>query len=148
MKKKEKIVRQYWNDIVSLFFNFCEEKFGERPTFDGSSPRELGMIYDAIKKKSDEKQLDWTEDRALKSHRLFFEFCWADNWLQKNFILFNLNRQKDKIFFNIKNNLDGKRNSEVSGKNSGNHKTRGNEAFADRLKNKLDSLQRSGEKDS
>lgn len=140
--KKEKFVRPFWDKFVSGYFSFCVEKFSERPSFDGGSPRDLGMIYDAIRKKAEEKKMLWSEELALKSLKVFLDFCFADSWLHKNFLLFNLNRQKDKIFFQIKQTMDGKSNaSSETGKQRSSFKTAGQEVFADRLRQRLEKLQ-------
>jgi len=141
-EKKEKFVRLFWDKFVSEYFSFCFEKFGERPSFDGSSPRDLGMIYDAIKKKAEEKKMIWNEDLGLRSLKVFLEYCFKDGWLHKNFLLFNLNRQKDKIFFQIKQEMDGKSNSKSEpAKQRSSFKTAGQEVFADRLRSRLEKLQ-------
>ena len=137
--KKEKRARPHWNKCVEAFFEFCEDRFGEKPTFDHSAPRDLGFIMDAIEKKTVEKQMLYTEDIAVRSLKLFLLYCFNDQWLQKNFILFNLNRQKDKIFFKIKSDIDAKRNpGEDKPKQFGSHKTAGQDIFAERLRGRLE----------
>lgn len=136
----EKKTRLFFKKWVSVYFEFCVDKFSESPSFDGSSPRDLGMIYDAVKKKCIEKKMEWTEDISIRSWKTFLEFAWKDNWLQQNFLLFNLNRQKDKIFFQIKSSINGKQIGGTEKKYGGNHKTMGNHVFAERLKGKLNSL--------
>lgn len=139
--RAEKKTRLFFKKWVSIYFEFCMDKFSENPSFDGSAPRDLGMIYDAVEKKCIEKGLAWSEELSERSWRIFLEFAWKDNWLQQNFLLFNLNRQKDKIFFQIKSSGNGKQqSSDTKEKFSGSHKTMGQHVFADRLKGKLDNL--------
>ncbi len=139
VSKKEKKPRPHFQKIVTLFFDFCREKFGENPSFDGSAPRDLGMILDAMEKKAGEKNLIWTEDMATRAMSLFLEYCWKDSWLNQNFLLCHMNRQKDKIFFKIKSEASG--NSKTSTNLTGaNHKTAGQHVFADRLKKRIEGL--------
>lgn len=138
---KEKRVRPFWNKLVETLFDFCKDKFGEPPTFDGSSPRDYGMIVDAIEKKALEKHIIWTESIAVRSINLFLDYCFKDEWLSKNFVLATINRQKDKIFFKIKMDRDGKSDSKIPrAKQFGSIKTAGQEIFAERLGRKLDNL--------
>jgi hypothetical protein len=60
-----------------------------------------------MKKRSEERQVEWTYEIASAMLEKFLEFCYMDNWLRDNFLLSNLNRQKDKIFIKIKSQIDG-----------------------------------------
>jgi hypothetical protein len=104
MKRKKNIspAREFWQPLVKILFDFCEDKFGDKPSFDGSAPKDMGLIIDAIKTKCDEKNIAWTEEMAKRSWLLFLQTCYDDKWLHDNFLLLNLNRQKDKIFFKLK----------------------------------------------
>lgn len=101
--KKKKPPREFWRDWISMFFDFCRDKFGEDPSFDGASPRYMGMIYDAMQKKCKKKNIEWTQDISTRSFKLFLKIAWADPYRQKRFNLSMLNAQKDAIFFEIKN---------------------------------------------
>lgn len=136
---KNKSVRPFWAKVVETYFSFCMDKFGENPSFDGASPRDLGMLMDAIQKKAEEKQMVWTEELAVKSLSVFLEFSFKDRWLQDNFLLFNLNRQKDKIFFNIKSAMNGNASTTLPA-NGGNNKTNGQHIFAERLRGRIERL--------
>lgn len=107
-KKNTEVVRPFWQALVKIFFSFCEEKFGEKPSFDGSAPKDMGFIVDAIKSKAEEKGLEWSEEMAKKSWLLFLQTCHDDKWLFENFLLSNMNRQKDRIFFKLKKDVNGK----------------------------------------
>lgn len=100
--KKEKVVEPYWNDLVEVYFNFCREKFNESPSFDGSAPRDLKAIIKTLHERSDKSNVEWTLNVATFRFHNFLEFAFQDYWLSKNFLLSNINRQKDKIFFNIR----------------------------------------------
>jgi hypothetical protein len=108
-KDKQKETIEFWTEMVECYFSFFREKFyGEKPTFDCSSPRDLKTIVLAIKKKADDKQIEWTLDIALRSLKAFFETAYQDKWIRENFVLIHLNRNKDKIFIEIarKKNLN------------------------------------------
>lgn len=108
MKKKEKKEpTKFYNLCVQAFFDFFEKKFGFRPSFDGSAPRDLKSIVDSLKSRSEEKDYEWTPQLATAMLTKFLEFGYQDLWLKENFLLQNLNRQKDKIFIRIKNHNNG-----------------------------------------
>lgn len=108
-KKNSSAPRKFWHKLVSVFFNFCVEEFGEKPSFDGAAPKRMGDIIDSIEKKCIEKNLEWTEDMACRSWLLFLQTANQDKWLNEHFLLTNLNAQKDKIFFKLsKQSKDGK----------------------------------------
>lgn len=100
--KKERVVEPYWNEFVKVYFDFCREKFSEEPSFDGSAPRDLKTIIKSLHERAEKSGIEWTENVALFRFRNFLEFAYHDSWLSKNFLLSNINRQKDKIFFNIR----------------------------------------------
>lgn len=138
--KKEKRIRPHWNKLVSVFFTFYEDKCGERPSFVNGDPRYLGIVIDTIEKKAIEKNKVWDESMAVRSLTLFFEYCFADKWLHENFLIFNMMRQMDRIFIKISNDINGKSNSDSQPKHFSNHKTAGQNIFADRLEGRLKKL--------
>lgn len=107
-EKKKKVVRVYWQKLVQKYFEFCRENFGMKPSFDGSAPRDFGSLYDELKIRVEEEGMEWTYEIAESSLLLFLKFAFEDKWLNENFMLFNLNRHKDKIFFKMKNVSNGK----------------------------------------
>jgi hypothetical protein len=100
VKKKERITEPHWQDMVDVYFNFCQARFNEKPTFDGSAPRDLKNILQALRKRATDAGLEWTLSVAKNRLWRFLDHAYSDSWLSKNFLLSNLNRQKDKIFFN------------------------------------------------
>lgn len=102
VKKDKNETFQYWPELVETYFNFCKEKFEEKPSFDGSAPRDLKIICESLKKRAEGAGVEWTELVAIERFLKFLTFAYQDRWLKENFILSNLNRQKDKIFFNIR----------------------------------------------
>jgi len=105
--KKEKKTTPYFKEMVSVYFQFFEKKFDFRPSFDGSSPRDLKNILESMKSRSEEKGFEWTEELSGQMLNAFLEQCYQDVWLKDNFLLFNLNRQKDKIFLKLKSKVNG-----------------------------------------
>lgn len=101
-EKKKKVVRVYWQKLVQKYFEFCRENFGMKPSFDGSAPRDFGSLYDELKTRVEEEGLEWTYEVAEAGLLLFLKLAHEDPWLKENFMLFNLNRHKDKIFFKMK----------------------------------------------
>lgn len=100
-KKEKKQPEPYWQDMISVWFNFCKEKYNDVPTFDNSSPRDLKNIIQALRKRAEDKGVEWTQEVAIMRFRHFLEHCWMDRWLSENWLLMNIARQKDKIFFSI-----------------------------------------------
>lgn len=107
-KKEKAPPAKFWPAVVKLFFDFIGEKIpGERPTFDGPAPRDLKSIMLALEQRAERANVSWTEETACLRLKNFLDAAWNDPWLQKNFLLSNLNRQKDKIFYNAKRKSDG-----------------------------------------
>lgn len=112
-KKKEKAAPEpYWQEMVDVYFDFCKGKFGgEEPTFDGSAPRDLKAILVALRGRAEKKGVIWDLESARIRFLKFLDVSYTDTWLSQNFVLFNINRQKDKIFFKIANqNTNGTAN--------------------------------------
>lgn len=107
MKKEIKKPTKFFKDLVEIYFSFFEKKFGFKPSFDGSAPRDLKLILDAMEKRSTEKGFEWTKQLADQMLNAFLEEAHKDLWLRDNFLLQNLNRQKDKLFFKIKSKNNG-----------------------------------------
>lgn len=105
--KTEKKVTPFFNENVEVYFRFYETKFGLKPSFDGSAPRDLKQILDAMKKLSDDKQVEWTLDISKRMMLAFLQTSYNDVFFKDNFLLFLLNRHKDKIFLKIKSQIDG-----------------------------------------
>jgi len=100
--KKEKFVEPFWSELVQIYFAFCREKFSETPSFDGSSPRDLKSIVKSLRERALKANVEWNLQVASTRLKNFLDFAYQDRWLKKNFLLSNINRQKDKIFFNIR----------------------------------------------
>lgn len=101
IRKKKQPPEPYWNEIVGIFFSFTKERFGDVPSFDGSQPRDLKNIIIELRKRCEKQEKEWTYEVATSRFRHFLEYCWTDRWLCNNWILRNLNSQKDRIFFEM-----------------------------------------------
>lgn len=99
-KKKEEPPFEHWQFLVKTFFDFCEKKFGEKPSFDGSAPRDLKAIAIVLKKRAESDNVVWTQQNAVSRLEGFLIGAYKDPWLKDNFILSTLNKFKDKVFFN------------------------------------------------
>lgn len=92
----------YWGLLVETWFSFNRENFnGEEPSFDGSSPRDLKSIIVSLRTRAEKKGVEWSAPEAITRFRNFLSSAKKDNFLSQNFLLFNINRQKDKIFLNM-----------------------------------------------
>ncbi len=100
-KKQKQPPEPYWNEQVGIFFEFTRNKFHDTPSFDTGQPRNLKNILTALRKRAEDKGIEWSYEVATTRFRHFLEVCFQDNWLRENWLLQNIDRQKDKIFFSI-----------------------------------------------
>lgn len=107
-KAKEKFIEPFWKELVSVWFAFIQSNFNTIPVFDGSAPRDLKSIIKALRERATTSNIDWTLKVATSRLNNFLSYAIQDDWLRRNFLLFNINRQKEKIFFNIKSALNKK----------------------------------------
>lgn len=143
VKKEKQPATQYWQKLVDTFYVFYEKNFeGEKPSFDGSAPRDLKGIVEALKKRADDAGVGWSEEIATCRLQKFFEAAFKVDWLRENFLLFNLNRQKDKVFLTIKRISNGESITSQKPSNGNNYKTAGQDAYAERLKRQLSEINR------
>lgn len=101
IKKEKKAPEPFWNDFVAIFFEFTKSKFGDTPSFDNSAPRNLKNIVSVLRKRAEDKKVEWTYEVATSRFRHFLEWAYQDKWLSENWLLQNIDRQKDKVFFSI-----------------------------------------------
>jgi len=101
-KREPKVIEPFWKEFVTCWFKFCQDTFGEPPSFDGSSPRDLKNIIKSLHERATAAQVEWTLEVATSRFLNFLNYAIQDPWLRKNFLLFNINRQKDKIFYSIR----------------------------------------------
>jgi hypothetical protein len=101
-KKEKAAAEPFWNELVEVWFNFCQEQKKEKPTFDGSAPRDLKLIVASLRKRAIESGQEWTQELATTRLYKFLLFAYeGSGWLRENWLLLNINRQKDVVFFNL-----------------------------------------------
>lgn len=105
--KRKEDAEPYWASLVKTYFSFCYEKFEEKPSFKGSDPSDMHRIIEVLKKRAAEKSIEWTEETANLRWREFLGRAFQDDWLAKNWLLSNLNRKMDVVFFNVANSRNG-----------------------------------------
>jgi hypothetical protein len=98
-EKKPKVIEPYWQEFVTAYFDFTKSKFSETPSFDGSAPRDLKAIIQTLHKRADDAGVEWTKENAIIRFTLFLQYAFSDWWLSENWLLQNINRQKDKVIF-------------------------------------------------
>lgn len=100
---KQKSVEPHWQSLVTTFFDFYKTNFfGEKPTMDGASSFAMKQIVQSLRKRAEDSNKSWDENSANEKWKLFLQYAYADSWLKQNFLLKNINSQKDKIFVRIK----------------------------------------------
>lgn len=94
----------HWSLIVKCWFDFNEQKFKDRPSFDRDHPKILKRIIGRLKDRAVKKGLEWTEKIAEERFIAFLDKAFLDTWLSANFLLGNLEKQFDKIILNHNQN--------------------------------------------
>lgn len=112
--KKKEDSEPYWASLVKTYFSFCYEKFNEKPSFRGADPSDMHRIIEVLKKRAAEKNIEWTEEVANLRWREFLGRAFQDDWLSKNWLLSNLNRKMDKVFFNLISAKNGTHQQQAS----------------------------------
>lgn len=101
-EKEKKPPEPFFKEIVEDWFCFCREKFDESPSFTGSSPRDLKLILTSLRERAEKSEVEWSLIVARHRFRMFLDYAWKEKWLREHWLLSNINRQKDTIFFNIR----------------------------------------------
>ncbi len=105
--KKPKQIEPFWPEMVEIWFKICRDKFRDNPTFDNSAPRDLKAIVKSLRERTQSIEIEWTLPVAQSRLYKFFEFAYtSSDWLKKNWLLSNINRQKDAIFFNLRKSVN------------------------------------------
>lgn len=102
-EKKPKVIEPYFQDLVGVYFEFTKTKFSISPSFDGSAPRDLKAIAQYLRKRAEDIGVEWTKETAIIRFATFLQYAFSDWWLSENWLLSNINRQKDKVVFNAAN---------------------------------------------
>lgn len=114
-KKEKKPPTEFWQQFVEAWFTFYKKKFNENPVFDGSAPRNLKAIVLALQKRATEKNVVWTKEEGLRRFNRFLSTA-EKHWLIKdNFMLFIIDRHKEKVFQMLTELKNAKQQKQSSG---------------------------------
>lgn len=103
-RQKDKDAEPHWQALVDCWFNFHKNQNLDEPSFSRADPRWLKILVQTLKKRSDKKNIDWTQENAVKALHSFLTTAFTDPWLQKHFTLKNLLDQFDPIVNRAKTN--------------------------------------------
>lgn len=92
----------YFKEAVQIWFNFYEDKFFEKPTFDTSAPRDLKLIMESLRNRAETQGREWTLELATQRIKGFLSYAYSDNWIRNHFTLRILNSQKDPIYARLR----------------------------------------------
>lgn len=92
----------YYKQSVEIWFNFYEEHFFEKPTFDTSAPRDLKLIMESLRKRAEAQGKEWTEQLSKERLLGFLNYAYSDPWIRNHFTLRILNSQKDPIYVRLR----------------------------------------------
>ena len=101
VKKEKKPAELYWQKFIDVYFEYTMEKFSAPPTFDGSAPRDLKSIVVSLRTRAEAQGVEWTEETAMKRFKEFLDMAYSEWWLREHWMLSNINRSKDPIFFKV-----------------------------------------------
>ena len=109
MKKEKKIAApptQFWGKLVKLWFDLYAELLPPveglpaKPIFDTIEAFQYKIIIREIKKRAEERKIEWDEKNALTRTEAFLRKAWEDDFVSKNFMLRIISNNKSKIFNN------------------------------------------------
>lgn len=96
---------QYWKALVKVWFDLYAEliilpnkKEKAVPCFDTVESFQMKIIVREIKKRCEEKNIEWIEKNAIKYFEIFLRRAWEDDFTSKNFMLKTISYNKTKIF--------------------------------------------------
>lgn len=90
----------YFIAARTLWFKFYTDTHpanGHNPTFDGMAGKKIKSILSKLKKKADEKEIEWNEQSALDSFEMLLIQASKTNWIKDNFALQNIDSKFDQI---------------------------------------------------
>ena len=89
--------KEYWKELVAVYYKFYESKFNAKPDFTRLAPKNLQEIIDKLRKTAEQSSVEWTEQNAAAMLGEFLESAYADKWLRQNFLLSHINKQFQKV---------------------------------------------------
>lgn len=99
--KPKKQIEPHWNKAVETWFKFTTDKFNAPPSFDGSAPRDLKCIITQLRQRAEDKNIEWSELALVTRLNAFLDAAFTYQYLRTHWLLLNINRQKDIIFFDL-----------------------------------------------
>lgn len=108
-KTTKKPKEPFFKTGVAVWFYFYEQKFGYKPTFDTSAPRDLKLISESLRQRAESKGHEWTEELYRSRLIGFLNFAFTDRWMAEHFTLRLLNSQKDCIYAKLRNSIEPNR---------------------------------------
>lgn len=90
----------HWELLVKEWFDFNQLKFKQKPSFAGADPRYLKRIVELLEKRAHDSAVPWSAENAVSRLRGFLSKAYKDAFLSKNFLLYQLERNFDKITLN------------------------------------------------
>jgi hypothetical protein len=107
----------YWKQFVETWNEFYKSKKGESYVYQKKDFACLKKIYSFLKKRSEKKEYEWTENNVINGFFFFLELAHKKEWLQENFSIPNILSQFNQI-------ANGHANGSYSAK-KGNYKEQG-----------------------
>lgn len=141
-KKKEKLAAEkFFREAGSLWVKLYGELIPKVdnelavPEFwdDGPEKRFLKMILASLRKRAEEKNIEWTKEICLQRFELFIRKSWEDRFCSGNFMLRIINMNKTKIF---NNNITPKSNGGAKTQEGYTNRRNNNEAPKPTIKSK------------
>jgi hypothetical protein len=100
VKPKDEEKEPYWDKLVKVWFDFGKDKFGIAPSFERDDPKIFKRIIGRLKKRAEQQKVEWTEVTGPERLKYFLNSAFADEWISKNFLMSNLEKQFDKVIQN------------------------------------------------
>lgn len=117
-KRKKGVPTQYWQAMVKIWFDLYAELIpppkGEekaKPCFDTVETAQMKIILKELRKRAEEKNIEWTEEEARKRWEAFLRHAFLDDWISRNFMLRIISTNKTKIF---NNQITPKKNGNIN----------------------------------
>lgn len=104
---RKKVSTQHWQPCVKVWFDLFAELVppppGEEkavPCFDTVDTAQMKIILRDIRDRCEKKNLEWTEETAVKFFDMFIRRAWTDDFTSKNFMLKIISSRRTLIFNN------------------------------------------------
>lgn len=100
--KEKKSVKQkepelYWQELIDTYYEFFKAMFHVEPSFPKRDFSYFKNLIGLLKKRAEQKKVEWTEEAAVTRLKSFLTAAFADKWLGQHFTLANLEKQFNSI---------------------------------------------------